>query len=282
MGPLVSILIAAYNHDRFVLKCLNSIKNEVYENIEICIIDDGSSDSTAKVIEKWIMDNPRYTVTFRKQKNRGICTTANRLIDMSKGQYLLWLASDDYLINNTINQRVELLELNKHKDVVVSDALVVDENDSIISNSTIEQYNRGKKKRFYHDSTILIDTIKNPSISGSTYMVRRKLYNKIGYFNRLLKAEDWFFFQRAASLNKIMFYDKVVSCYRVHSKNTSGMHVSLIKKRKMSNSIILTFLVNFMYFPFGFKSYAIREICRWILISLNLTRGIYFENHKKA
>lgn len=97
--PLVSVLIPAYNHARFVQRCLDSVLEDPYPCKEIVIIDDGSSDATGEKIAQWIATHGhRLPVQFVQRDNRGVAATLNELALRARGDYLRIVASDDYLI----------------------------------------------------------------------------------------------------------------------------------------------------------------------------------------
>ena len=101
-NPLVSILIPLYNHEKFVIDCLDSIKNEGYPSLEIIIVDDGSTDDSLIIASNWLKSNDKHFINSRihSQENQGVVKTLNALISLSRGEYCLPIASDDILIPN--------------------------------------------------------------------------------------------------------------------------------------------------------------------------------------
>ncbi len=94
--PLVSVLIPAFNHERFVQRCLDSVLEDPYPTKELIIIDDGSTDKTAERIADWVathcMDLP---IEYVRRENRGIAATLNELVARASGEFLRPGASDD-------------------------------------------------------------------------------------------------------------------------------------------------------------------------------------------
>lgn len=274
--PLVSVIVPCYNHAAYVEQALNSIIADTYSNKEIVIIDDGSKDNSKMIIEQWISHHKtEIAVNFTSRENRGLCATLNELVKNSKGKYLVCLASDDALFNNTIAERVERLEtLEPHgKLVLVSDAMVVDEDDNVVSDSSMTAYNKGIKNRYMIEEGILYETILNPSISGATVIMNRKIFEKIGPYPEDLRAEDWYFYQRAASIYSIAFYDKIVSLYRVHSGSSSGAKASLNTQLMLAKAMTLTFWRNLSFYPtIKFKILGVKQFFRyaWLLTKIRL------------
>jgi alpha-1,3-rhamnosyltransferase len=250
-SPLVSIIIPSYNHQNYVTYTLNSIIKDTYANKEIVIINDGSTDDTNNVINSWIALNTSVIkITYINRENKGICATLNEAIGLANGKYILLVASDDALYGNTIAQRVDILEENEGngKLVLISDALIIDENNNIIGQSSMA-INKGNKLKFKTDIGILEEMITNPSTVGPVAFINKSVYNKIGSYPEDLVCEDWFFYQRAASIKTIMFWDKTVALYRVHSKNMSGADISLKRKIDIYNSVKISILRNISSFP---------------------------------
>lgn len=261
-SPLVSILTALYNHEKYIEESLNSILQEDYVNKELIIVNDGSTDESELVVKKWIEANGHILpVEYISRPNKGICATANELITRSRGKYLVWLPSDDVFINNTIGDRVRILEDNPDKLVLLSDAAVVNSNSEIIGKSSMEHH-QVNKQNYLNDDGILKQTITGLGISGATLFVNKGIYNLVGLYPEGLSAEDWYFFQRAAINKKILFWDKTVSLYRVHAKNTSHA-----LNYRIFSSIIISFLMNYRSFPtLNYKWLATRQIVKLSLI----------------
>ncbi len=244
--PLVSILIPCYNHEKYITEALDSIIDDEYANKEIIIIDDGSRDNSVRLIESWIDLNQAAKVKFVKRPNKGLCATLNELVQIAEGKYLVVLASDDILCNNTLTERVRVLENNASKLVLVSDAMVINSEGVTIHESILRDFHNADKSNYFSDETILDEIIFRFSISGAVVMMNREIFNLIGPYPEDLKAEDLYFYLKSASLNKLMFLDRIVSKYRIHQNNTSGTNPEL------SKTVIKTYLRTVRTIP-GFK-----------------------------
>lgn len=279
--PLVSIIVPCYNHEPFITQSLASILADDYPNKEIIIANDGSTDGSANVIEAWVASHQHLlSILFINRENKGVCATLNEMVRQSSGKYIVLLASDDVLINNTIAERVQILEKLEHagKLVLVSDAQVVDEHNQIILPSSMTGYNKGNKHNYLNDDGILYETIMNPSISGATVMINRSIFEKIGPYPEDLRAEDWFFYQRAASLKAISFYDKAVSLYRVHTGSSSGRSASLKTQKALMRAMLLTYYRNIHFFPtLRFKVLGINRLIKyaWRMLKVNIKILLY-------
>lgn len=217
---LVSVLIPCYNHEKYIVTCLESIKQNTYDLKEIILIDDGSTDSSFEIAEKYLENNKDFFkgYTCIKQKNIGVTKTLNRLVDLSHGEFIAVLASDDYLTENSILDRVDYLE-TANKNAVIGKAFLVDSDNNII-------HENASKKLFRASSKMLLSKYINKelimrwSVVGPSLLLRRTVYDQIGLYNENLKVEDREFYLRLLNSNLLGYLDKNVCSYRVHSSNS--------------------------------------------------------------
>lgn len=244
-NPLVSIIIACYNHELYIDECLQSIISEGYQNFEIVIIDDGSTDASTKKIEKWIVNNPTVNIQFHTQENIGLTKTLNKLIKKAKGEYLCMLGSDDKLAIGGIQKRINALIENPHKMAIIGDAFVINNKSEIIHNSAIEDLWLGNKSFYLSDQDLKQSIIKNWSIPGPVLLVNKKIYDIIGLYPENYLAEDLNFYLKVIGLNLLIFIDSNVAEYRVHDLNTCR---NPILKKKLLKSIIFSYICNLKYY----------------------------------
>ncbi len=256
---LVSIIIPCYNHDKYVVKTLDSVIADTYPEKEIIIINDGSTDQSDSKIKEWIsMHDKNNRVTYISRNNKGICATMNELIDLATGEYILPLASDDCLYGNAIAKRVQALEDRPEKMVLLNDALVMDGGDNIIMQSSSTDYWKADKLMYKNDDDILESCIRAPRIAGPVIFYRKKVFDVIGKFPERLLFEDWYFYQRAASKRLIFFEDFKVALYRVHGANFSG--VNSPHALKIAKATLQVYRLNFWLYP-GLKFRVLGLIC---------------------
>lgn len=234
-GPaLVSFIVPAYNHARYIGLCLDRIAAEPYPAKELVIIDDGSTDDTRKVIEAWIARHRELLpIRFRSRANRGLTATLNELISDSAGQYLRLCASDDYVVPGSLGELVQTLEARPNKGVAFGDALVMDQDDREICASAIFQHFRGRKRNYFSDKGLSQEIVYRWSLPGPVALIRRTLYQEIGLYEETMKVEDWDFYLRAAARNQLIFVDRIVAAYRIHTDNSFSR---LKRKNPLANA----------------------------------------------
>ena len=96
--PFVSFIVTSYNYEKYILKTLDSIKQQTYQNFEIIVVDDCSTDNSCKIVEQFIADNQNLKITLIKQdKNKGQLASMVRGLNEAKGQFISFIDSDDIL-----------------------------------------------------------------------------------------------------------------------------------------------------------------------------------------
>ena len=172
--PLVSIVIPCYNHGNYVQESIQSVIDQDYDNIELIIIDDGSSDDSVTKIEEMIPTcQQRFKrFEFRYRPNKGLCATLNEALTWCGGKFFAPLASDDIILPHKVRVQAEHLNANKSCIGVFGKAELINE-DSLV----VGQNNNKVGKLFFKD----IILVKN-SVCAPTQMIRlNKLKSSGGY-----------------------------------------------------------------------------------------------------
>lgn len=120
-SKLISIIVPVYNVDRYLDKCVKSIFNQTYKNLEIILVDDGSSDKSPEMCDRYAALDKRVNVIH--QKNGGLADARNRGLEVSNGEYVIFVDSDDYINENMCEVISEYI--NDYPDVIVTDGIAV-------------------------------------------------------------------------------------------------------------------------------------------------------------
>lgn len=115
MNPLVSILIPCYNAERWIGQCIESALAQTWAEKEVIVVDDGSTDGSLKVIQSF-----GDCIRFETGPNRGGNVARNRLLELSRGEWLQYLDADDYLMPDKVEKQMRFIETNPETDVVFS------------------------------------------------------------------------------------------------------------------------------------------------------------------
>lgn len=254
----ISIIIPTYNVEHYVARCLDSVINQTLPDIEIIIIDDGSTDNTVSVIKKYAKQDKRIKF-IQLDKNSGVSVARNVGIDLARGEYMAFIDSDDY---------IDLDFYEKLYDVAISDGA-----DIVAGN--IREYRLDGSQRVFND---LLDKIKLSkfhffytiwfSIYKSEFIKKNKLYNPVG----IIKSQDTVFVAKCACLcNKIdVVYDTYYHYIRIDNSLDSeilseevlktdidGMHIMLdfVNTQNISehnyNILLSGYMLFFTHFAFS-------------------------------
>lgn len=175
MHPIVSIIIPFYNSENYLGQTIDWALESTYPNIEIILIDDGSTDKSVEIAETYL--NKFSNFSLYKQKNQGVSVARNLGISNSKGVYILPLDSDDMICKDYISEAVKVLEKNSNVKVVTSEG---------------EFFGDKTGRRVLPDFDINLLARKN--IFHVSSMYRKSDWERIGgYCPQMLGREDWDF-----------------------------------------------------------------------------------------
>ena len=219
MAPQVSVIIPAFNHERFVADALDSARDEGYPNLEILLIDDGSTDRTLARAHQWAEVNPKCRVAVSSQPNAGLTTTLNRLLDRASGEYVVYLASDDRLLRGGIAARLDYLLAHPSLSAVYGDCRVIDGDGNEVRERGMADGDQGARRRSLSDPAR--EVVTNWAVAGSVIFYRRSDIIAMGGYTEGQILEDWDLYLRLASRGAIAYLDVVVAEYRTHGSNTA-------------------------------------------------------------
>lgn len=259
-APLVSVVVPAYNHEKYVHDSILSIVNQDYSNIELIILNDGSKDAThEKIMELIPICEKRFTrFKYINKSNEGVATTLNQGIDWSEGEYVTVIASDDLMKPCKVSELVAQLE---HKDVdyglAFGDADFIDDRSAHIlldqfgcistsdqAYSTFIQLFTARRKDLpssndYFNYELLL---KGNYLPAMSVLWRKSALSSVGSFTEGMALEDWDLWLKMSKRYKAVFIDRCVASYRWHDHNTVKTSAvpllrshDIILKREMSD-----------------------------------------------
>lgn len=233
---LTSVLIPLYNHAPYIAECLDSILLQDAANIELILIDDGSSDDGFAVAQLWKDKHGSQfaRIEFERQINAGITRTYERLLQKSTGTIILVVASDDALLPGSIEQRLEVLN-QPGVMAVFGDAIPIDGQGNVTGASAIGELGRPSSRAALSDPrTLPWEMIFRWNVYGSVLMYRREAVLKAdgsSVLNLDIFSEDMQLYYLFTSLGSLRYLNKVVAKYRVHGTNTSHTQSNVAKLR---------------------------------------------------
>jgi glycosyltransferase involved in cell wall biosynthesis len=214
---LVSVIIAVYNGEAFLAEAVESIKDQIYQPLEIIIVDDGSTDGTKKIAASF-----GDTVCYVHQTNRGPASARNRGIKMAHGNSIGFLDADDMWSKNKLRLQISHLDRDPTLEVVLGLR-------QYLRLSGIEE---GKYK-FEENGSPQV------ALNLGCSLIRKSVFDKVGFFDEtLFYCDDWDWFMRCRESGiNIMTHKEVTLFQRIHKHNMTrktelGNHyaISMIKK----------------------------------------------------
>jgi len=179
--PLVSVIMSIYNSHQTIIRAVDSIICQTYQNIEIIIIDDASEDCSVDIIKEYIDKDNRIKL-IQNNKNMGLAWSLNKAIMNSKGFYIARMDSDDRSHCERIERQVDFLENNPKIDVLGTASRYVDENYRFVKNITMPKYHK--------DCASILP--KTTPFIHPTVVIRRTFFDKVGFYDESLrKAQDY-------------------------------------------------------------------------------------------
>lgn len=127
--PLISVIVPVYNVEKYLKKCVDSITSQTYKNLEIFLVDDGSTDSSGQICNEFEKNDARIKVIHKK--NGGLSDARNAGLDRAKGQYYAFIDSDDYIQDNTIEIMLNAIKKNKSEIAVCNMVRFLEEGETV-------------------------------------------------------------------------------------------------------------------------------------------------------
>lgn len=231
-NPKVTILIPVYNGSNFIKQAIQSAINQTYKNIEILVINDGSTDNgkTEKVIKEF-GDKVKYI----KKENGGVASALNLGIKEATGEYIAWLSHDDIYLPNKIEKEIKALEKLEDKNTIIfSNFELIDENG--ITFSTTNFTKNIRKEKFCQG----IYPVLKGAVNGCSILIPKICFEDAGYFKEELKTtNDYEMWIRLFSKYPSYFIEDAIIKYRIHpNQDTNKNPVYISECNELWKNII--------------------------------------------
>lgn len=235
--PLISLLVPAYNHEKYIKETIDSLIAQTYPNLELIVIDDGSKDNTFAVLKSLedVCHERFANVHFETQSNQGTCITLNRLIAQAQGEYIYIIASDDVAKPHAIQTLYNLIKGKPQyvlafcdNEIINADSEVVnwDDKQNSISKgmgyATFWQYLVSKQKNIPSnpDEYGSYASLLHGNYIPNGYLIRRAAILESGGYQKEAPLEDWYMHLQLSKIGKYAFMPEVLFSYRWHDSNT--------------------------------------------------------------
>ena len=215
--PRVSVVVKSFNHEEYIRHCIQSVLNQTFQDFELIVTDDASTDDTVAVVESFADDRIKLE---RLPHNLGISGAMNAAISRASGEYVAILNSDDWALPDRLERQVAFLDTNPDVGLVFGMPTFVDDRDELTNGfndfrvplSFPDFSRRTWLRHFFFSGNCLC---------APTAMVRKKVFSRVGDYDvRLTNSQDLDYWVRAliAGFN-ICVLDQEVTAFRIRDKN---------------------------------------------------------------
>ncbi len=251
---LVTVFIPLYNCEQYINKCLDSVINQTYKNLDILVIDDGSTDNSYEIVRQ--VKDERVRI-LRNEENRGIPYTRNRGLEEAKGEYIVLVDSDDYSLPDRIKKQVEYME--KNKDVVALGT------NFIVSTPFISRKIRVNKSPLELKIGLLFEC----QLANPTVILRKETLKKynIKYNTNCFVAQDYELWTQITKIGDIAILPEILHVYKSGHDNITRKSISRnLERRKLVIDSIHNQLLDYYNFPLSSEQKSVFNL-------------IFFESH---
>lgn len=259
--PLVSVILPTYNRANLIKRAINSVLNQTYKNLELIIIDDGSTDETEDIIKGMKDKRIRY---FKYVQNRGVSYARNKGILLAKGSLIAFQDSDDIWLKDKLERQIQIM-INTTPDVgVVYTGFwqIYDANRIYIPSKEIKS----------REGYILKNLINGNFVGTPTMLVKRDCFNRVGLFDESLpRLNDWELCIRLAQHYKFLLIDEPLVIAHISKDSISRDDKKLITA--------LDIILNKHYDLFFKDKYALSQHLNR-LSDLLITEGSHIKGKK--
>jgi glycosyltransferase involved in cell wall biosynthesis len=221
--PLVSVIIPCYNGEKFIAEAIESVINQTYENWELIIVDDGSTDNSKEIVKKYL--SCKRIQYIKHEENQGIPFARNTGIKASKGQYIALLDQDDLWISDKLKIQIDIFNKDEDKKIglIFSDFLSM--SDGIITHGSWPSRRVPKNIDSLSITEVARVLFVYNFIPTVTVLIRKHCFDNLGLLddNFLGGTDDYEFFIRLTNNYQLKYVDYPLAIRRFHDNNFSKM-----------------------------------------------------------
>jgi glycosyltransferase involved in cell wall biosynthesis len=219
--PKVSVIVPNYNHARYLQQRIDSILNQTYQDFELILLDDYSTDHSREILLSY-KENPKVTkIVFNEQNSGSTFKQWNKGIEMAQGEYI-WIAeSDDWAEPELLETLLHFMSANPSVGLAYTLSKFIDFDGEILwrENET-GQFMIYSGNQYIHDKLLINNSIANMS----AVVFRKELYKKINHalYDNMILCGDWYFYVLLCEHTDVLEYQKALNHYRIHLANVSS------------------------------------------------------------
>ena len=209
--PIISIVVPIYNQEKYLEKCINSLLVQTYTELEIILVDDGSTDKSGAICDVFAQKDSRIKVIHKE--NGGLSDARNAGIDIARGEYIGFVDSDDYVAENIYEKMYNVLAEN-NADMVVCNCALIDSNNQLIEE---------KKYQFIDQICSGMEIINGKFITEESYfltvvawnkLLRKEIFSVLRYPRGRYHEDEFIFHELYSQAARVICIDDKLYFYR--------------------------------------------------------------------
>ena len=212
--PLVTVGIAVYNGEKYILESLKSINEQSYSNLQVCIVDDASTDNSYYLCKKWSEQSRFPVMVLKNTTNLGLSATCNVILTHAKGKYLQLFDQDDIMLPDKIENDVsEFEQLNEKVALIYSKVQLINEKSEVLN----QDYNDRIEFNGILSLNPFAQLLKKNFVPAPTVLLRNDLVKKTGGYDETVVYNDWDMWLKLTKNYQIAYFDRTTVRYRIHT-----------------------------------------------------------------
>lgn len=226
---MLDILIPMYNNEEYIKACIESIKNQTFKDFKVYIIDDGSKDNSFMAASTYA--DERFVI--KRRENKGVSSTRQELLDISSGEYIMFIDSDDYLPDNYVLEKMFNKFIETDSDIIIS-GISKNVNGKIVNNRILDQSEEtvGTKQAL---EDLFYIKYNGPTLLGTIF--KRKVFKDIKFVPGII-------YEDAEIMYKIILNAKKITYFNINSYVYNIRENSIMRKQISCNNMILLDISN--------------------------------------
>lgn len=271
-NELVSVIMPAYNAEKYISMSIASVLEQTYKNVELVIVDDGSTDHTVEKVSACVNNWPDIIKLSIRKENGGTAAALNDAIELASGEYICWLSADDLYCSDMVESEVGFLKENRNYDAVFSKCAYIDENSEFLRelryNSLLEE---GMK-----NMSVVVSTLMHGNFwHGCSVLAKAECFKREERFNLNYRAsQDYDFWLRMAADFEIGYLSKINVLSREHGEQGSRkINCNLDEIRVFFNILYREDVIIKLFNKMG-KKYSFENVKPYIQSRIERYRGM--------
>lgn len=267
----VSIVLPTYNGETFIRESIESVINQTYQNWELIIVNDCSTDKTPEIINEYAQRDSRIKV-YNNEVNKKLPASLNVGFSHATGEYYTWTSDDNMFKPNAIEVLVKYLDENPDVDLVSSKYDVIDEKGNFV-----KLFDKNNKRT-------VLKLVRGPNV-GASFMYKKEISEKVGgYDTELFCAEDYDFWCKVAVAGNILYTNESLYKYRVNSQSLTAtkrdIAIANSTKVQLKYAIPIMTKLNLtkkQQVETLVKFYSLKRIKEWLKLALDIDEKIFLQ-----